>query len=617
MKKVVFAIIAFIIGPSITLAANYKITDYYIDAKILDNGDMDITELIGMKGTFNGYEVGIEFNSNDEYSASGISDVFIGGLPNVKNVSFATLDENFEPFTKVYSANNGDILKYIETKGSSKYNYRMYYKTNNSKTVFMFKYRLNNVAIMHSDVAEIYWNFFSFDFADDIKNLNIRVSLPKGSNESNVNWWFHGELAGESKLEDNYIIAHIDKLDAYKPVDFRMLFPKDSLDIRNVLKKDNEVVKDKIIKIEDEIVASDLALIKKAKTLWWIQVGASWTFYLGLVAVWIYVYYKYDKERKPKFQNKYNREFIDDYNVEVIDYLMNKTITPNAMSASIMNLIYKKNISYEEIPASGNKKEYKFMLLNTDNLNDTEKTLVDFLFNRVGSNDSFTTKELKQYASGTNTCDKFMNTYNTWQTKVISDANKEDFFENSGKKYLYCTIMVLLSFVIVFFGATNNIQYIPGYITPFFAGIFAIYVAFLTKKTEKGIEHYAKWKAFKNFLNDFGTFELKELPEIELWERYLVYATIFGLADKVEKAMNVRIKEFDMSDNTTLGDLYLYNHIHIAPVIHSSISSAYSGAQTQITRNLANSSGGSFGGHGGGFSSGGGFGGGGRSGGGF
>ena len=57
-----------------------------------------------------------------------------------------------------------------------------------------------------------------------------------------------------------------------------------------------------------------------------------------------YVYKKYDKERKPKFIGEYNREFIDDYNVEVIDYLMNNTITPNAMSASLMNLIYKKNV---------------------------------------------------------------------------------------------------------------------------------------------------------------------------------------------------------------------------------------------------------------------------------
>ena len=32
-----------------------------------------------------------------------------------------------------------------------------------------------------------------------------------------------------------------------------------------------------------------------------------------------------------------------------------------------------------------------------------------------------------------------------------------------------------------------------------------------------------KWTAFKKFLNDFGSFDVKELPEIKLWERYLVF----------------------------------------------------------------------------------------------
>lgn len=118
-------------------------------------------------------------------------------------------------------------------------------------------------------------------------------------------------------------------------------------------------------------------------------------YYAILIIVWIYVYKKYDKERTPKFNLEYNREFIDDYNVEVIDYLMNSNITPNAMSASIMNLIYKKNIKAEKILEE--KDGYKFTLLNKDNLNETENYLVDFLFDRVGTNNEFTTSKLKKY----------------------------------------------------------------------------------------------------------------------------------------------------------------------------------------------------------------------------
>jgi len=62
----------------------------------------------------------------------------------------------------------------------------------------------------------------------------------------------------------------------------------------------------------------------------------------------LFYYTKHDKELKANFVGQYNREFIEDYNVEVIDYLMHKNITPNAMSASIMNLIYKKIIKVDK-----------------------------------------------------------------------------------------------------------------------------------------------------------------------------------------------------------------------------------------------------------------------------
>ena len=136
------------------------------------------------------------------------------------------------------------------------------------------------------------------------------------------------------------------------------------------------------------------------------------------------------------------------------------------------------------------------------------------------------------------------------------------------------------------------------------------------RKSKKGIEHYAKWKAFKNFLNDFGSFSTKELPEVILWERYLVYATIFGLAKKVQKDMNVKIKEIDVSNMNNNTYIFINNY-NFSSILNDSVNQAYNGAQRAITRESTSSSGGSFGGHGGGFSSGGGFGGGGRSGGGF
>ena len=272
-------------------------------------------------------------------------------------------------------------------------------------------------------------------------------------------------------------------------------------------------------------------------------------------------------------------------------------------------IIYKKNIKAEKILEE--KDGYKFTLLNRDNLNETENYLVDFLFDRVGTNNEFTTSKLKKYAKSTQTCDIFMNSYTKWKNKVIEDGKNQNFFDKLPGRFGYGFFMLLAAFLIYLFGViVFHVEFFLIHTLIFAAIIFIVYIGTIKRKSEKGIEDYTKWKAFKKFLNDFGTFDTKELPEIILWERYLVYATIFGLADKVEKAMNVKIKELDVSN--MYGNNYIFiNNYDLTSSINHSINQAYQGAQSTITRESASASGGSFGGHGGGFSSGGGFGGGG------
>ena len=249
-------------------------------------------------------------------------------------------------------------------------------------------------------------------------------------------------------------------------------------------------------------------------------------------------------------------------------------------------------------------------------MNATENALVDFLFITVGNNNTFTTTALKKYASNTKTCQTFMNTYTKWKSMVIKDGEKQEFFEKKSKYIVIPFVFLVYSIILTFFIANNNIEFIPGIITVLVAIIFMIYVMTFSKKTKKGIEHFAKWQAFKRFLNDFGNFSVKELPEIILWERYLVYATVFGLADKVEKAMNVKISEIGNVQIDTFTLNYITN-IHIANLITSSMHSAINASQVAINQAAASSRMSSGSGFGGGFSGGGGFGGGGRSGGGF
>ena len=104
----------------------------------------------------------------------------------------------------------------------------------------------------------------------------------------------------------------------------------------------------------------------------------------------------------------------------------------------------------------------------------------------------------------------------------------------------------------------------------------------------------------------------KSLPEIILWEKYLVYAVVLGCADKLSKTMKIKLENMNVDytfsfDPITFTNLRIISHT-VSSSVHSARVSSYSSSSGGS--NWSSGSGG-----GGGFSSGGGFGGGGGGGG--
>ena len=628
MRKVIWSLCLFCL-PLFVSAASVEVTDFLVDAQILEDGDMIVREIIVADGSFNWFERDLlytndtleltdSFANNAIYNAGDIKDIIVK-TKKVDDVSFDTfLDEDFEESIKVSYGTDGSEKKFTVNTLSGGYRVRIYDYTNQDKVAFYLEYRVEDVLVLHRDVAELYWTFVPDGFEDTLQNVLVRVSLPKTDTSNYFRFWAHGNLDGEIiDLDDKTVEAKISEVLPGESVDIRLTFDTSIVDAKRVLKHSNVTALDGILEVEtkraeeanllrDELISKR----NRAIVLSFVLIGS-------ILGLGVFIYFKYGKSPKSNYYSKYNREFIDEYNVEVIDYLMHRKITPNALSASIMNLIYKKNISVKELEKN---KNYEFTLIHLDKLNDSEKLLVDFLFDTVGKNKvntenqkTFTLKDLKKYASGTKTCTSFIKSYTAWQANVLEHGKSENFFTDSGVPKIIGLFVLFVAIFLLMYIIHNQIDFIMSYVAIFLSVIFFIYTLVIYKKTKKGSEHFARWKAFRNFLDDFGSFELKELPEIILWERYLVYATIFGLADKVEASMNVHIKEIDMNAEY----VPVFTYIHISPFIYSSFNDAVSSAYNRQAANYANthSSRSSGGGFGGGFSSGGGFGGGGGGGG--
>ena len=97
----------------------------------------------------------------------------------------------------------------------------------------------------------------------------------------------------------------------------------------------------------------------------------------------------------------------------------------------------------------------------------------------------------------------------------------------------------------------------------------------------------------------------RDIPEIVIWEHFLVYATAFGIADKVIKQLKAVYKElgrsFEFDDSS--GYMYFMISNNFGPSFANSMSSAFSSAYTSAyssTYSSGSGSGGGFSGGGGG-----------------
>jgi len=103
MKRFLFLFILLFLPVSV-FAADYTVENFLVDATVLENGDMNVKELIVLDGTFNGYirdityqnsilkfHTPIDFSQDAIYNATGISNVQIKAKTISDSVSFDTI----------------------------------------------------------------------------------------------------------------------------------------------------------------------------------------------------------------------------------------------------------------------------------------------------------------------------------------------------------------------------------------------------------------------------------------------------------------------------------------------------------------------------------------------
>jgi len=409
MKRILFAILSFFIIPIVAYAdtpinnVNFKIKQDYIEARILPDGDVEVKQLLVYDGSFNGILVGIGFanpnlvesstnyENNAIYNFDGIKD-FKVSAKNAKKISFDDFDSfGFKEFAEVEYAFKGDKYRYTVDYTDESNEYTIYHVTRADSVAFLLEYKLDNIVVMHDDVAELYWQILDLD-PDRVeeKDVRVRVYLPYADTKDTFRIWTHDILSSNiNYIEKNGELigfeVKADEITTEDQLDVRATFNKNLIPFDYDLDHFEGDGLENILEVEQK--RADLANEERAhlKRVYDFYDKASKVLIILMPILFIIIYFVYARKPKTGFYAKYYREFIEDYNVEVIDFLYRKSLTPNALSAAIMNLVYLKKIDVEETLDSKEKnKVYKFKLLSREDLDENNLNLVEFLFNKIG-----------------------------------------------------------------------------------------------------------------------------------------------------------------------------------------------------------------------------------------
>ena len=269
---------------------------------------------------------------------------------------------------------------------------------------------------------------------------------------------------------------------------------------------------------------------------------------LGIIGLMIYAKAKYDYECEGiEVKQKYSKE-IPKLSPSSISYLMKGKITSASVSAEILDMIDNKLITYE-------KKGNDYYLINYEKrnkLNFKQTALINLIFDRK---DKINLNDL-QIPEDPITKKAKYNHWITYELRALQEGKNEDLINSKYKKRKVNSILMgILLFSIGEIVYINSINYY-SITTSLVAGIVILMMIIILMlhdsilvRTIKGKKEYFKVIAFKNFLKDFERLDKKDLPKVDLWRKYLVYATVLGCSKKLLKVMNLKIQELKLEED--------------------------------------------------------------------
>ena len=548
-----------------------------------------------------------------------------------------------DPHPKVEASKNGaeltDVISEV-TEETNGYTVKVYNPGQAGDRVEVeLTWQLKNLLFLYNDIAELNWQPLT-DSSESIEKFEFHVTGDNGAEKL----FFHtGQLYREGRIEQSghdYTIR-LDNLPSKRGVELHAYWPRtDFASAMDQGLKGNRL--EEFNKIEESIVREK----DQSKQL------VTWVFPSILsisLLLSICFYFIYRRKTTPSVKYAQNHrlyeppmelepmvlsEAVYSTSLEEVSPLTKgagKFTFDQLIQATLLDVIDRGNISIiSEGDAVG------LRLVKEDGLASFERTCLNLVFSgkkEVAVSDLFADYKVSEslYRGAKATEEKRIQTKGRKLKYSFERALKEmqDGVKDrvaflglpayyrpltSGEKVLQVSMGVSTIFpLIIGFGLflysldVHGYLYLPLPILGFLGLVLAVFYYWKLRLdnrdgvlNEAGAEVYYLWTSFENMLREIAQLDQAELESIVVWNRLLVYATLFGYADKVSRLMKVyhiQVENPDINLYVAYGWHSMFYHSTAQMSHYASVANT---ASTYSVSSSSGSSGGGFSGGGGG-----------------
>jgi uncharacterized membrane protein len=588
------------------------------------NGDVKMTETwrVNLEERDRPYKNFYRTFRNDSAKADDITDLTVYDEDNQCQYQFIG---DVDPEDGSYDNNTCYIHK---TSGTTEIGWFMPAIDSGVRT-FKITYTIKNLVSVYRDTAVLYQYLVPDKFSIPIALLTGTIRLPDGGKKDDLRVWMHSDASGNISIDSATQISFTaEEIPQNTYVDVRVCMPT-ALFSDSPKQLDSSALQS-IQSEEQEWARKAQERQEKERRLGILDVVfGSLAVALGVVILVVHI----RKNRRFRVHvPEYTREIPEGNSpagIAKLFYYYSGGVKGSAqdrvLSATLMSLAQKGYLVF-----SGSGKDYAIGIAPEEYhkkpLSRSEEIFFWLMEDVAEDNGGpFTMKDFRKYARK-----KYKYVYDTINT-FLSTADKE--LDNRGyfqKKKRYAAPLIIVS-VILFIAAINvlavsdmlvsTMVYLPlGMIV---AAVLCIIAACQRPRlTEEGEYQYQVWQGLKKYMLEFSRMKEYDVPQLPLWEEYLVYATMMGISSEV--CRNLRLVYPQLNDEDYLysnwNGTYMYymfgtNSSSFRGTDFGSSLTTTMGSISRAATRLANPSsssggggygGGSFSGGGGGFGGGGG-----------